>query len=102
MILFNIKPGSELTVRLLHNLFCLNYFTYYYGTNDQANQKEFIMTELIEFKLNGKTVKLKADGERMLLWVLRTDFGMTGTKYGCGEGFCGASLCCRPVAGSRQ
>ena len=26
----------------------------------------------------------------MLLWVLRTDFGLTGTKYGCGEGFCGA------------
>jgi len=26
----------------------------------------------------------------MLLWVLRTDFALTGTKYGCGEGFCGA------------
>jgi aerobic-type carbon monoxide dehydrogenase small subunit (CoxS/CutS family) len=26
----------------------------------------------------------------MLLWVLRTDFGLTGTKFGCGEGFCGA------------
>jgi aerobic-type carbon monoxide dehydrogenase small subunit (CoxS/CutS family) len=29
------------------------------------------------------------DGERKLLWVLRTDLGLTGTKYGCGEGFCG-------------
>ncbi|MCX6173580.1 MAG: (2Fe-2S)-binding protein [Ignavibacteriales bacterium] len=48
------------------------------------------MSELIEFKLNGKAVKVNADGERMLLWVLRTDFGLTGTKYGCGEGFCGA------------
>ena len=48
------------------------------------------MSELIEFKLNGKTVKADVDGERMLLWVLRTDFGLTGTKYGCGEGFCGA------------
>ena len=48
------------------------------------------MTELIEFKLNGKLVKVNVDGERMLLWVLRTDFGFTGTKFGCGEGFCGA------------
>ena len=48
------------------------------------------MTELIEFKLNGKNVKLNVDSDRMLLWVLRTNFGLTGTKYGCGEGFCGA------------
>jgi len=48
------------------------------------------MNELIEFKLNNKPVKVKVDGERMLLWVLRTDFGLTGAKYGCGEGFCGA------------
>lgn len=48
------------------------------------------MSELIEFKLNGKAVKVNVEGERMLLWVLRTDFGLTGTKYGCGEGFCGA------------
>jgi aerobic-type carbon monoxide dehydrogenase small subunit (CoxS/CutS family) len=48
------------------------------------------MDELIEFKLNGKEVRLKVDSDRMLLWVLRTDFGLTGSKYGCGEGFCGA------------
>ena len=47
------------------------------------------MYELIEFKLNDKPVKVNVDSERMLLWVLRTDFGLTGTKYGCGEGFCG-------------
>jgi aerobic-type carbon monoxide dehydrogenase small subunit (CoxS/CutS family) len=46
--------------------------------------------EQIEFKLNGKKVKINVDGERTLLWVLRTDFGLTGTKYGCGEGHCGA------------
>lgn len=50
------------------------------------------MSELIEFKLNDKAVKVNVDGERMLLWVLRTDFGLTGTKYGCGEGFCGACV----------
>jgi aerobic-type carbon monoxide dehydrogenase small subunit (CoxS/CutS family) len=34
-------------------------------------------------------VRLKVDGERTLLWVLRTDLGVTGPKYGCGEGLCG-------------
>jgi len=48
------------------------------------------MIEVIQFKLNGETVRLKADGERMLLWVLRTDLGLTGPKYGCGEEHCGA------------
>ena len=35
-------------------------------------------------------MQLTVDGERMLLWVLRSDLGLTGTKYGCGEGLCGA------------
>ncbi|MGA2531712.1 MAG: (2Fe-2S)-binding protein [Candidatus Aminicenantales bacterium] len=48
------------------------------------------MNRTIGFNLNGKAVSLTADPERMLLWVLRTDLGLTGTKFGCGEGFCGA------------
>ena len=44
----------------------------------------------IHFKLNGKSVALKVDEERMLLWILRTDLALTGVKYGCGEGLCGA------------
>lgn len=48
------------------------------------------MKKTIRFKLNGKSKSLTVDREHMLLWVLRTDFGLTGTKYGCGEGFCGA------------
>jgi len=48
------------------------------------------MIEAIPFTLNGKSVRVEADGERPLLWVLRTDFGLTGTKFGCGEGYCGA------------
>jgi aerobic-type carbon monoxide dehydrogenase small subunit (CoxS/CutS family) len=48
------------------------------------------MIEEIQFNLNGKTVKLTVDSDRKLLWVLRTDLGLTGTKYGCGESFCGA------------
>jgi len=48
------------------------------------------MAENISFKLNGKSVSLEVDPERMLLWVLRTDLGLTGTKYGCGISLCGA------------
>jgi nicotinate dehydrogenase subunit A len=48
------------------------------------------MKEPIQFKLNGKPVRLTTDTDRMLLWVLREDLGLTGTKYGCGEGICGA------------
>jgi len=48
------------------------------------------MSKTIRFKLNGQPKSLTYDRERMLLWVLRTDFGLTGAKYGCGEGFCGA------------
>ena len=48
------------------------------------------MIETIRFKLNGRPVRLKVAGERTLLWVLRTDLGVTGPKYGCGEGLCGA------------
>ena len=48
------------------------------------------MEKTIKFKLNGKTVSPTVDGARTLLWVLRTELGLTGTKYGCGEGYCGA------------
>ena len=48
------------------------------------------MRRTIHFKLNGKLKSLALGRDRMLLWVLRTDFGLTGTKYGCGAGFCGA------------
>ena len=44
----------------------------------------------IHLKINGKAVDLKVDEERMLLWVLHSDLALTGVKYGCGEGLCGA------------
>ena len=50
------------------------------------------MAETINFKLNGKDVTLNTEGGRKLLWVLRDDFGLTGTKYGCGTGLCGACV----------
>ena len=48
------------------------------------------MKKNFKFKLNGTTVNLTTEGDRRLLWVLRSDLGLTGTKYGCGEGYCGA------------
>ncbi len=48
------------------------------------------MTKTIRFRLNGKPTTLETDGDRTLLWVLRGDLGLTGTKYGCGEGICGS------------
>jgi aerobic-type carbon monoxide dehydrogenase small subunit (CoxS/CutS family) len=47
------------------------------------------MPETVSFKLNDKAVRLDVDGERSLLWVLRTDLSLTGTKFSCGEGHCG-------------
>jgi aerobic-type carbon monoxide dehydrogenase small subunit (CoxS/CutS family) len=48
------------------------------------------MQETLDFRLNGKVVHLTTDPDRMLLWVLRTDLGLTGAKHSCGEGLCGA------------
>jgi aerobic-type carbon monoxide dehydrogenase small subunit (CoxS/CutS family) len=48
------------------------------------------MEETVQFKLNGKPASVTTESDRKLLWVLRTDLERTGTKYGCGEGFCGA------------
>ena len=47
------------------------------------------MDKTIRFRLNAKDVSVTTSPERMLLWVLRTDLGLTGPKYGCGEGYCG-------------
>lgn len=45
---------------------------------------------MTSFKLNGKPVETASDPEKPLLWVLREDFALTGTKFGCGIGACGA------------
>jgi len=44
----------------------------------------------VAFTLNGKPTRLSVDENRMLLWVLRDDLGLTGTKFGCGATLCGA------------
>ena len=48
------------------------------------------MAAKYEFKVNGRVVSVEAEGEASLLSVLREELDLTGTKYGCGEGQCGA------------
>jgi aerobic carbon-monoxide dehydrogenase small subunit len=48
------------------------------------------MDATITLTVNGKSVTVNTDPQRPLLDVLREDLGLTGTKYGCGEGQCGA------------
>lgn len=47
------------------------------------------MVDTVEFVLNRKPLRLQVQKDRTLLWVLRTDLGLTGTKFGCGIGACG-------------
>jgi aerobic carbon-monoxide dehydrogenase small subunit len=54
------------------------------------------MKQTLGFTLNGKPLRLTVDPQRKLLWVLRDNLNLTGTKYGCGEGLCGA---CTVVVG---
>jgi isoquinoline 1-oxidoreductase subunit alpha len=43
-----------------------------------------------KFTLNGKAVSVNAEADTPLLWVIRDEVGLTGTKFGCGAGLCGA------------
>ena len=63
----------------------------------------------MELRINQKTYEVEADADTPLLWVIRDDLGLTGTKYGCGLAQCGACsvlvdgsvvrACVTPVAG---
>ena len=63
----------------------------------------------MELRISQKTYQVDADADTPLLWVIRDDLGMTGTKYGCGQAQCGACSvlvdgavvrsCMMPVAG---
>lgn len=53
---------------------------------------------MIEFVVNGRGVSVDADADTPLLWIIRDDVGLTGTKFGCGIGMCGA---CTVLVGGR-
>ncbi len=44
----------------------------------------------VKFKINGKAVEAKFEPDTPLLWVIRDEIGLTGTKFGCGAQLCGA------------
>lgn len=48
------------------------------------------MEKKVQFELNGKKVEIAFEENQTLLWALRTHFKLTGTKYGCGLGYCGS------------
>ena len=48
------------------------------------------MADTNQVEPNGKKVEIPLEKGQTLLWALRTNFNLTGTKYGCGEGYCGA------------
>lgn len=50
------------------------------------------MKNAYRFRVNGRPAVLQTDGETTLLWALRAQLDLTGTKYGCGEGLCGACV----------
>ena len=64
---------------------------------------------MVAFKINSDDVSFEGDGNTPLLWVIRDHIGLTGTKYGCGIGQCGACTvhvdgvaqrsCTTPVSG---
>jgi isoquinoline 1-oxidoreductase alpha subunit len=55
---------------------------------------------MVQINVNGQTLSVEADDSTPLLWVLREQLGLTGTKYGCGVAVCGA--CTVHVNGEAQ
>lgn len=48
------------------------------------------MIETIQFELNSKPTEISTDPSNLLMWVLRNELGLTGTKFGCGISVCGS------------
>ncbi len=50
------------------------------------------MKQTIRFTFNGRPAEVEVEGNESLLWVIRTHLNLTGTKFGCGLGYCGSCV----------
>jgi isoquinoline 1-oxidoreductase subunit alpha len=57
---------------------------------DDVLTKEFIESQFMKLRVNGSTQDITTSDDTPLLWVIREELGLTGTKYGCGIAQCGA------------
>ena len=53
---------------------------------------------MIKLKINGQEQNWDGDPDLPLLWFLRDEVGLTGTKYGCGVALCGACIRAHPIS----
>src|SRR5262245_24597324 len=61
-----------------------------HAAGDADRRRPTMPARLLELRVNGSVRRVEVDPERSLLSVLRDDLDLTGAKYGCGEGRCGA------------
>ena len=59
----------------------------------RAGKRQMRGGRMVSFTLNNRQVSVDADPSTPLLWAIRDHVGLTGTKYGCGAGLCGAFSC---------
>lgn len=65
----------------------------------KTNLQDSVMAKF-NLKVNNKNYQVDAEPDTPLLWILRDKLGLTGTKYGCGEGICGS--CTVHIDGSAE
>jgi isoquinoline 1-oxidoreductase subunit alpha len=56
----------------------------------RSNERQEQRMQKMQLRVNGKPVEVEVDPQTPLLWVLREQLGLTGTKFGCGMALCGA------------
>src|SRR5580698_8348909 len=61
-----------------------------FAAHPAANEPQGATAFMTSFDLNGHAVSVHSPADTPLLWVIRDEMGLTGTKFGCGIGFCGA------------
>src|ERR1019366_5338347 len=77
----NAATGGRGPEKISRNIVCKRAAQRHFRDNSYSPMK---------LSINGDVVEVRAAADTPLLWVLRDELGLTGTKYGCGVGLCGA------------